>query len=155
MFGSMKSGASAYAQVGIETGVLAASPHKLTVMLYDGALASITTAIREMTAKNIAAKGKAITKAVAIVDEGLRAALNKEQGGELAIQLDLLYEYIVRKMLEANGTNRVEGLQEAHKLLADLRDAWLQIDPQKAASAAPAPAAAPSPQSSQKPVVEA
>jgi len=134
MFGSMKSGASAYAQVGIETGVLAASPHKLTVMLFDGALASITTAVREMTAKNIAAKGKAVTKAVAIVDEGLRAALNKEQGGELAIQLDLLYEYIVRRMLEASGANQVEGLQEAHKLLADLRDAWLQIDPQKAAS---------------------
>ena len=133
MFGSMKSGASAYAQVGIETGVLAASPHKLTVMLYDGALASITTAIREMTGKNIAAKGKAITKAVAIVDEGLRAALNKEQGGELAIQLDLLYEYIVRRMLEASGTNQVEGLQEAHKLLGDLRGAWLQIDPDKAA----------------------
>lgn len=134
MFGSMKPGASAYAQVGIETGVLAASPHKLTVMLFDGALASITTAIREMTAKNIAAKGKAVTKAVAIVDEGLRAALNKEQGGELAIQLDLLYEYIVRRMLEASGANRVEGLQEAHKLLGDLRGAWLQIDPDKAAA---------------------
>lgn len=140
MFGSMKPGASAYAQVGIETGVLAASPHKLTVMLFDGALASITTAIREMTAKNIAAKGKAVTKAVTIVDEGLRAALNKEQGGELAIQLDLLYEYIVRRMLEASGANQVEGLQEAHKLLGDLRGAWLQIDPEKAAaSGVPAP----------------
>src|ERR1700712_994192 len=94
MFGSVQKGANACANVGLETGVAAASPHKLIVMLFDGALTSLTIALAEMRAKNIAAKGRAISKAIRIVEEGLRASLDKSTGGAIAASLDSLYAFI-------------------------------------------------------------
>ena len=140
MFGSMQRGVNAYAKVGLETGVSAASPHKLIVMLYDGALVSILNAIANLKSGNVAAKGAAISKAINIVDNGLRAALDKKVGGEIAQNLDALYEYISARLLKANLDNDPAILDEAHALLTDLRDAWNAIDPQ-AGQAAPATAA--------------
>jgi len=145
MFGSMQRGVNAYAKVGLETGVSAASPHKLIVMLYDGALVSILNAIANLKSGNVAAKGAAISKAINIVDNGLRAALDKKVGGEIAQNLDALYEYISARLLKANLDNDPAILDEAHALLTDLRDAWNAIDPQ-AGQAAPAAAAAPTAQ---------
>lgn len=142
MFGSIQRGVNAYAKVGLETGVSAASPHKLIVMLYDGALVSILSGITHMKAGNIADKGAAISKAINIVDNGLRAALDKKAGGDIAQNLDALYEYISARLLKANLDNDPAILEEVHALLADLRDAWNAISPQAAqpaASAAPAP----------------
>ena len=143
MFGSMQRGVNAYAKVGLETGVGAASPHKLIVMLYDGALVSILSALTNMKAGNVAAKGAAISKAINIVDNGLRAALDKKVGGEIAQNLDALYEYISARLLKANLDNDPVLLEEVHALLADLRGAWNAIDPQAAQSAAAAAAPAP------------
>ena len=140
MFGSVQKGANAYASVGLETGVAAASPHKLIVMLFDGALTSLTIALTEMHAKNIAAKGRAISKAIRIIEEGLRASLDKSQGGEIAGSLDSLYEFISRRLVQANLENKPEHIQEAHRLLGELRAAWLAIDPEAAARRAQAAA---------------
>ncbi|MGV8893085.1 MAG: flagellar export chaperone FliS [Burkholderiaceae bacterium] len=129
MFGSMKSGANAYAKVGIETGVLAASPHKLIVMLFDGALSSVRMAQLHMKAGNIAGKGMAISKAMSIIDDGLRASLNKDTGGDLALSLDSLYEYMGRRLLEANMKNQPEMLEEVHGLLQEIKGAWDAIEP--------------------------
>ncbi|MGV8900091.1 MAG: flagellar export chaperone FliS [Burkholderiaceae bacterium] len=137
MFGSMKSGANAYAKVGIETGVMAASPHKLIVMLLDGALSSVLMAQLHMKAGNIAGKGMAISKAMSIIDDGLRASLNKEVGGELALSLDSLYEYMGRRLLEANLKNQPEMLEEVHGLLQDIKGAWDAIEPGAAAQVRP------------------
>lgn len=138
MFGSGKNGAYAYANVSMETGVAMASPHHLVVMLFDGALLSIAIALKEMNAGNIAAKSKAISKAIAIVDEGLRASLNKEAGGEIAQSLDALYEYIRNRLLQGNLKNDAGFITEARQLLGELRGAWVQIDPDKPGAAAPA-----------------
>ncbi len=127
MFGTTSRGVNAYAKVGLETGVSSASPHKLIVMLYDGALAAIMTAITQMKAGNIQEKGKAISKAIRIIDDGLRASLDKEAGGEIARNLDALYDYMSRRLLEANINNSPEMLDEVRGLLADLRDTWNQI----------------------------
>lgn len=140
MFGSMQRGVNAYAKVGLETGVASASPHKLIVMLYDGALVSLLSAASNMKAGNIAAKGAAISKAITIIDNGLRAALDKKAGGEIAEGLDALYDYMSRRLLEANIKNKVELVEEVHGLLADLRGAWVAIGDQVDR---PAPAAAP------------
>jgi flagellar protein FliS len=140
----MKRGVNAYANVGLETGVGAASPHELIVMLYDGALVAVLGGLTNMKAGNVAAKGAAISKAISIIDNGLRAALDKEAGGEIAAGLDALYEYMSARLLQANLNNQPEGLEEVHKLLADLRDAWGAIGPQ-AAKPAPAPTAARAP----------
>lgn len=141
MFGSMQRGVNAYAKVGLETGVSAASPHKLIVMLYDGALVSILNAAANLKSGNVAAKGAAISKAINIVDNGLRAALDKKVGGEIAQNLDALYEYISARLFKANLDNDPAILDEVHALLSDLRDAWNAIDPQAGQAAAPAAAA--------------
>lgn len=132
MFGSMQRGVNAYAKVGLETGVESASPHKLIVMLYDGALVSVLSALTHMKAGNIAAKGTAISKAITIIDNGLRAALDKKAGGEIAAGLESLYEYMSARLLQANLNNQPELLEEVHKLLSDLREAWNAIAPKAA-----------------------
>lgn len=139
MFGSSPKGANAYAQVGVETGVVAASPHQLIVMLFDGAIAAVTNAIDCMQAGNIEAKGNAISKAIMIIDSGLRASLNKEVGGQIAENLDSLYEYMSRRLLTANLRNDLGMLQEVLLRLQDIKGAWGEIG----ANGQPAPQAAP------------
>jgi flagellar secretion chaperone FliS len=119
--------AQAYARIGLETGVAAASPQRLIVMLYDGALAALTEARTHMTAGHIAQKGRAIGKAVAIVDEGLKAALDTRQGGPIAQQLMELYDYIGRRLLLANLRDDVALLDESSRLLGELRGAWADL----------------------------
>ncbi len=147
MFGSSHSGANAYAKVGVETGVVAASPHKLVVMLFEGAMIAIASAIQQMQAGNIPAKGQSISKAISIINDGLRASLDKEVGGEVALNLDALYEYMSNRLLIANLKNQPKILEEVYQLLKGLKDAWSAIAPtaanieQKPAQVAPAPQA--------------
>jgi len=114
-------------QRGPETGITSASPHKLIVMLYDGALVALLSAKTNIAAGNIAAKGSAISKAISIIDNGLRASLDKNAGGEIAANLDALYDYMSRRLLHANLKNDVTIIDEVHGLLADLRGAWVEI----------------------------
>ncbi len=127
MFGSRQTGVHAYAKVGMETGVVAASPHKLIVMLFDGALVALNAALSGMRSGNIAEKGKSISKAILIIDSGLRAALDKKAGGEIAEGLDALYEYMSGRLLTANINNDPAILEEVQRLLIELRDAWNAI----------------------------
>ena len=127
MFGSRQTGVHAYAKVGMETGVVAASPHKLIVMLFDGALVALNAALGGMRSGNIAEKGKSISKAIMIIDSGLRAALDKKAGGEIAEGLDALYEYMSGRLLTANINNDPAILEEVQRLLIELRDAWNAI----------------------------
>jgi flagellar protein FliS len=138
----MKRGVNAYANVGLETGIASASPHKLIVMLYDGALVALLSAKTNLAANNIAAKGTAISKAITIIDNGLRASLDKTAGGEIAANLDALYDYMSRRLLHANLKNDVPAIDEVHRLLADLREAWVAIGDkvEQPAAAAVAPA---------------
>lgn len=137
MFGSSKSGANAYAKVGVETGVTTASPHSLIVMLFDGALIAVTTALQNMKAGNIPAKGQAISKAIMIIDGGLRASLNREAGGEIASNLDSLYAYMSNQLLLANLKNQPELLEDVYQLLKQLKTAWDSIGTPNGAAAAP------------------
>ncbi|MBD3894460.1 flagellar export chaperone FliS [Halomonas sp. ML-15] len=123
-------GANAYAKVGVESGVMSASPHQLIVMLFDGALASIRAARIHMQNGNAAEKGKAISKALDIVNNGLMAALDAERGGEVAQRLASLYDYIARLLLAANLRNDEQSLEEASKLLDDIGTAWRDIGTQ-------------------------
>lgn len=136
MFGSNKLGAHAYAAVGLETGVQAATPHRLIVMLYDGALAAIVQAGQRMSAGDVAGKGAAINKAVAIVESGLRGGLNHAAAPETAGNLDLLYGYVVQRLMHANLRNDAVALDEACNLLRTLADAWAAIDPATTTQAA-------------------
>lgn len=120
-------GAGAYARVGVESATMSASPHQLIVMLFDGAQASIRAARIHMQAGNTAEKGKQISKALDIVNNGLMAALDSEKGGEIAERLASLYDYIARLLLAANLHDDHESLDQAERLLEDIASAWRDI----------------------------
>ena len=132
--------AQAYARIGLETGVAAASPQRLVVMLYDGALAAIADGRAHLVAGNTAPKGRALGKAIGIIDEGLKAALDPSQGGAIARQLMDLYDYIAQRLLLANARNDVGLLDEATRLLGELRDAWASLAARQDDAPVPAPA---------------
>ena len=127
MFGSKNGGAKAYAKVAVETGVDTATPHQLIVMLFDGALIAVSTALQHMRNGNIAGKGQAISKAIMIIDNGLRASLDKKIGGDIALNLSALYEYMSHRLVAANLKNQPEMLEEVYRLLKELKDAWEAI----------------------------
>jgi flagellar protein FliS len=121
--------AGAYRQIGVETGVPAASPHHLVTMLFDAFNEAVAQAKRALLFKDIEAKCKAITHAARIIDEGLRAPLNTEAGGELAVQLKALYGYVTLRLTQANLTNDVAALDECVRLIEPVRQAWIAIGP--------------------------
>ena len=136
MFSPGHSGANAYARVGVETGVMGASPHRLIVMLYQGARQAIAQARMHVQLGNVPARGEAIGKAIQIVESGLQQSLNLEAGGEIAERLNALYGYMSRRLLEANIKQSEAMLVEVDGLLATLEEAWIGIAPEIARMAA-------------------
>lgn len=139
MFGQNKRGVNVYAQVSMETGVLAASPNKLIIMLYEGAITACYSAIRHMQISDIPNKGAMISQAILIIESGLRLSLNKKAGGEIAESLDALYAYMSRQLSMANVRNQPELVQEVIKLLTELKSAWEAIGNTQASSQAASP----------------
>lgn len=129
-----------YQKVGIESAVTAADPHKLISMLYQGALLAVANARNSILRKDISSKGAAISKAIAIIDDGLNASLDKEVGGELAKNLSSLYEYMGSRLLTANIKNDIAALDEVARLLTDLKSAWDSIRPAGTTASTPMPA---------------
>jgi len=115
--------AQAYQQVGLHSEVHEANPHQLIRLLMEGALSRIALARAAMGRGDTARKGQLIGKAIDII-EGLRISLDAEQGGELAANLELLYAYMNRRLLEANLRNQPEPLDEVSTLLGEIKDAW-------------------------------
>ena len=124
-----KSGIQAYAQVGVESAVLSASPHQLVVLLFDGALSAMKKAAILMEQGDIPGKGKALSHAINLITNGLRAGLNHEVGGELAANLAGLYDYMTRRLLQANLHNDLAAIDEVSMLLNNIADAWKEIGP--------------------------
>ena len=120
-------GARSYTKVADETGVLSADPHRMVLMLFDGAIESISQARLHMRARRIEAKGQALRRAVRIVDEGLKASVDPQVDRELAGQLISLYQYITMRLLQAHLRNDTNALGEAESLLKDIRAAWERI----------------------------
>lgn len=135
MFGTQRNRAAAYASVQVETGVGAADPHKLITMLFDGAILALTRAEAALQADKVADKGEALSKAIRIIDGGLKASLDQSAGGELAGRLAALYDYMCERLLYANANNNAAAIAEVSSLLASLREAWLGIEPNKAEAA--------------------
>jgi flagellar protein FliS len=127
MYSNANRAVNTYARVGVETGVAAADPHRLILMLFDGALAAITQASGAIARKDVSAKGAAISKAIAIIDGGLKASLDVKAGGLLAERLSGLYDYMLQRLLIANLRADPEVLSEVSRLLNELRGAWAQI----------------------------
>ncbi|HJW24569.1 MAG TPA: flagellar export chaperone FliS [Rhodocyclaceae bacterium] len=122
---------AAYEQVSLTTSIESADPHRLILLLFEGATAALNSAKFLMQDGNIPGKGAAISKAIDIITNGLQASLNAEQGGELAERLAALYEYMSNRLLWANMKNDSSALDEVLMLLGEIHDAWRQIAPNK------------------------
>lgn len=116
-----------YASVGLETEVLGASPTKLITLLFNGARAAVMKARMYMENGNIPEKGKAISKAMDIVESGLKASINREAGGEVAQSLLTSYDLILHHLFTANLHNDIEKLNLAEHMLTEIADAWRQV----------------------------
>lgn len=127
MFGGFGNRAAAYAKVSVETGVNTADPHKLILMLFDGALLQVRAAGIAISNKDVPAKGTAIAKAVEIIINGLKVSLDMSAGGELAERLAALYDYMSERLLYANLHSSQPALDEVSGLLSTLREAWASI----------------------------
>jgi len=121
---------AAYRSVAAHGGVAAADPHRLILMLLDGALERISGARGAMQNGATEAKNRLIHRAADIVSE-LRASLNMDKGGEIAANMADLYDYSGKQLLRANAENRAELLDEVAHLLREIRSAWIQISPGK------------------------
>jgi flagellar secretion chaperone FliS len=134
MFGARSNSAKAYSSVGIETSVLSASPHQLVILLFEGAREAVVIARSGIEAGNIPQKGMAITKAIDIILNGLRASLDLEEGGNLAQNLYALYDYMARRLLHANMRNDKAALDEVLTLLSEIHSAWIIIGKKEASN---------------------
>lgn len=122
--------AMAYRRVHIEAQIGgAATPHRLVSMLFDGAIEAMNNAKGAITDRNIEAKGRAISRAVGIVDGGLRASLDLGSGGKLAQDLHALYGYILSRLTYANLKSDNHAIDECISLVKPIRDAWNAIEP--------------------------
>jgi len=123
-----RTAAHTYAGLGIETQVMSASPARLITLLFDGARAAVAKARVHFAQNNIAERGQSISKAIEIVEDGLKASLDMKAGGEVAVSLRHAYDLIVRYLLRANLHSEVKHLDSADKLLADLGSAWREAN---------------------------
>jgi len=127
--GASRNPLAAYVRTGLDARVAEADPHALVAMLFDGLFESLAQARGAMRSGDILAKGRAIGRAVGIVDEGLRAALDLRAGGTLARDLHDLYAYVTMRLTQANLHNDEAPLDECAGLMQPLREAWHAIRP--------------------------
>ncbi len=118
--------ASAYKRVSVETGVDSADSHRLIGMLYDGALQNMHLASGAMQRGDTAAKAAALSKAMRIIDEGLKACLNPA-GGDLSVRLQAVYEYSIKRLTLANLRNDTAAVAEVIGLIEPLAESWKSI----------------------------
>jgi len=122
-FAGVRNAMDQYSRNAVQTGVESASPHRLIQMLMEGALGKIAAAKGNMERGEIQAKGDQIGSAISIL-EGLKTSLDKEKGGEIAQNLEELYLYMERRLIEAHTGNDTAILDEVSDLLRHIKEAW-------------------------------
>ena len=115
-----------YPQIAIQDSVSDANPHQLIQMLMESVLERIEIAKIQLSQNQIAEKGLSISSAIAIIDN-LMISLDKNIGGEIAENLDALYSYMNRRLLEANFRNDSLILDEVISLIAEVKSGWDNI----------------------------
>lgn len=120
-------GTQAYAKIEVESAVMSASQQQLVIMLFDGALSALVRARLFPADGNIPAKGLALSKAINIIENGLKVGLVENNGDELTQNLIALYAYMVRRLLHANVNNDASAIEEVENLLRNIADGWKEV----------------------------
>lgn len=115
-----------YKQVSVHSSIMDASPHRLVQMLMEGVLEKIALAKGNMANRNVASKGENVSKAIAII-AGLQSSLNIEAGGIIAENLSNLYDYMSRRLVDANLRNDASTLDEVAGLMVEIKSGWDNI----------------------------
>lgn len=129
--------ASAYQRINVETSMHTIDQHQLVSLLYEGVLSAIATARGALARGDVLTKCNSVSKAVRIIEEGLMTALDREAGGELAQNLEALYDYSLRRLILANAHNDDAMLEEVAHLFEPIAQGWNQIKTPAAAAVAP------------------
>lgn len=111
----------------LESDVLGADPHRLIVLLFDGAEAALMRAQESLAAKDVGGKSENLLKAIEIINDGLSASLNLQAGGELAGNLKALYDFMVARLIHANIHMDAKAVSEVQKLLGEISGAWREL----------------------------
>lgn len=127
-----------YKKVDVTTGIEGASPHRLILMLMDGALGRMNQARIHVVNNNISERGELLSATISIIG-GLRDSLDHDAGGEIAANLDSLYEYMTHCLMDVNLNNGIAKLDEVISLLTQIRSAWIEIEPQATMNSKPKP----------------
>ena len=122
-YGKKRSGVAQYGKVAAESEVGYASPHRLVQMLMEGALDKVATAKGCIERGDLEGKSRQLTWAMSIVN-GLRTSLDMDAGGSIAANLDDLYTYMTRRMIDASVDNDAEALAEVIDLMLEIKGAW-------------------------------
>ena len=130
VFAAYRNAAASYSQVRVETGVAGARPIDLVVMVYEGAIETLGKAAAQLRSGDINGKNVTITRAIRIIDEGLRATLDP-RGGEIAANLGDLYDYMARRLLQGSVRNDAAMIDEVRILLLELKSAWDELAARK------------------------
>lgn len=119
--------ADAYRRIGVETSMHTIDQHQIIVLLYDGLLQEIARARGALARQDVPAKCDAITRALRILQEGLMTGLDLVEGGEIAQNLNALYEYCAHQLVMANARNDDARLQEVYALIEPVAQGWKAI----------------------------
>ncbi len=122
-YGKKRSGAAQYGKVATESEAAYANPHRLVQMLMEGALDKVATAKGCIERNDLEGKSRQITWAMSIIN-GLRTSLDMEAGGAIAVNLDDLYDYMVRRLIDASAQNDAGALSEVIDLMLEIKGAW-------------------------------
>lgn len=121
---------ASYQQVSLESSVRGADPHHLIVLLFDGADAALARAQAQLKENDYSGKSESLSKAIAIILEGLNASLNLDEGEAMAKNLAALYDYMVRRLIHANIHKDAAAISEVQGLLGEIGDAWREMGQQ-------------------------
>jgi flagellar protein FliS len=118
---------ASYRQIDVESDVRGADPHRLIVLLFDGAESALQQALVQLEANDFAGKSDSLMKAIDIILSGLSASLNTEEGGDLANNLKALYDYMVSRLIHANIHKDPAAIREVQRLLGEISGAWREM----------------------------
>lgn len=118
---------ASYRQIDVESDIRGADPHRLIVLLFDGAESALQQALVKLEADDIIGKSESLTKAIDIILSGLSASLNTEEGGDLAHNLKALYDYMVSRLVHANVHKDPAAIREVQRLLGEISGAWREM----------------------------
>jgi flagellar protein FliS len=117
---------SQYGKIKDDTQTMYASPHQLMLMLFDGAIESMSFTIGAIQKNDLALRSKQSTRSITIIN-GMRECLDMQAGGELADNLYALYQYMAQELFRAGIKNDSDTIQNIQTMLKDIRGSWEKI----------------------------